>query len=768
MHSLKRLVVEAHRRSLWQVLGVYVLSSWAVLGVTDTLTGVWGLPEWVPPFAFVLLLIGLPVVMATAFVQADEDSPDPEGGTTVGTQSAETTATASHSFLQRHLTWRRALLGGVGAFTLLGLLVGAYFASWTLGVGPVGSLLAAGELEEGDRIVLADFQAPDDDPDLGTAVSDALRIDLLQHPNVRVAEDAMVAEILQRMQAEPGTLLTSDLAREVALRGGMAAVLEGEVIEVGTGYALSATLRSAESGESLAGFRETAQGPDELLEAIDRLSEGIRERAGESLRSIRAGPPLERVTTSSLEALRLYSQANRAEDREEPRRAIELFEEALERDPEFAMAWRRLAAVLNNLGIDRERAVEAATRAYELRERLSERERYLAEAFYQHSVTQDREAAIRAYRHLLELEPDHPAALNNLSFIYMEMQDYEPARELLERATSQTGAPVAAFQNQVANHVITGDLDGAWDTLERFRERFPDYRSQLPWSMTHFAAGEKREARVVLEDQLRDPELPPHLQSEAHAFVGHLALRAGRTREARQHFSSSQEAAARIGADLRQARIVSIAHTEVLVGDPDRGVEALLDKWERGMSAEGLRSEGLHLAGLLATAGRIQAAKDVIDEWEEEVRPEERGLEIRARREIVAGLMQLQEGQPEQAAERLEAARSALSCPTCEAWAMGWALRDAGRLEEAAREWEWAASLGGARSDALGSLAPPLITVPIWTKRRLAPLYEELGDVGRALEHYRELAELWEGADAEFQPRLEEVRSRIQALEGRG
>jgi predicted transcriptional regulator len=197
----------------------------------------------------------------------------------------------------RLFTWRNALLGGVAAFALLGLAVAAYFVMRVAGIGPVASLAAKDVIEAGEAIIIAAFENTSDDPSLGDVVTEALRVDLAGSPALTPLAPARIQEALRLMQRAPNERLTPELARDVAIREGIRAVLEGEVVSAGSGYILLATLRSPEDQAALATFRRTARNSDELIDAIDKLSQDIREKAGESLRSIRAAPPLARVTT---------------------------------------------------------------------------------------------------------------------------------------------------------------------------------------------------------------------------------------------------------------------------------------------------------------------------------------------------------------------------------------------------------------------------------------------------------------------------------------
>ena len=133
------------------------------------------------------------------------------------------------------------------------------------------------------------------------------------------------------------------MAREVAQRANARAVVTGEVHALGGGYVLTASVVDAASAQALAQVRETAASAAELIPAVNRLSKALRQKIGESLRSIRASQPLEQVSTGSLDALRLYSAANKAFETGQFEGAKELLMQAIAADSGFAMAWRKLA-----------------------------------------------------------------------------------------------------------------------------------------------------------------------------------------------------------------------------------------------------------------------------------------------------------------------------------------------------------------------------------------------------------------------------------------
>ncbi|MGW8266170.1 MAG: tetratricopeptide repeat protein, partial [Longimicrobiales bacterium] len=573
MHLVKNLIREAHRRSLWQVLSVYLVGSWGALQVVESVTENAGLPDWVPPFALILLIIGLPIVLATAIVQeglagagegdpaagtgpvpasSAEAGPSAGGGSGPGSLQASATslkkgdrpgssageeeeAEVPESVRKRLFTWRNAVAGGVAAFALLGVAVVGYFVMWSTGIGPVGSLAAQGLLADGDRVVLADFHNATPDSLLSSVVTEALRIDLATSDAITLVESDAVRQALARMQLDPDQPLTGELAREVAVRDGMKAVLDGDVGAAGTGYILSATLRAAESGETLASFRRTAESSEEVIEAIDKLSQDIREKAGESLRTIKRGAPLEEVTTTSLEALRKFTEAEDRFDAGDEAGSLALLEEAIALDSTFAMAHRKVAITLRNMGIEREREVEALSAAYRHRDRLTERERLITEATYHNGITGDRDAIIRAYEGVLRIAPDDAAALNNLANAYMTMEDFDRAEALYERAVNGPGTSNTAHSNLVRARLLQGDMEGAREALAAFTAAHPDDPNvQERGFWVHAWAGEWAEAEDAIVGWEANPELPFVYRVDAHEYRAELATARGKMEEARR------------------------------------------------------------------------------------------------------------------------------------------------------------------------------------------------------------------------------------------
>jgi TolB-like protein len=357
-------------RSVWQVTVSYGIGAWIALQVADTLSSLIGLPLWFGQALLALLVTGF-LLLLTMSIARGRTGEAMHGSTSL-------------------FTFKNALRAGVGAVALVMMGTAVYMGMRSVGIGPVGTLQARGVFDEQERLVLADFESDFDQDGLGETVTTLLRIDLAQSPAFTVLEPAQLTPILARMQLDPSAPITYEVALEAARREGIKAIVAGEIVQAGASIVVSARIVAAATGEVLVAVRETADDVSELPDQVDRLSAQLRERVGESLRTIQGDQPLEQVTTASFQALEKYAQADRANNLGDELRALALLEEALAEDSTFAMAHRKLGILLLNTALDPPRRDSAFTHAYELRERLTDRERWLAEAAYLAYVEPDR------------------------------------------------------------------------------------------------------------------------------------------------------------------------------------------------------------------------------------------------------------------------------------------------------------------------------------------------------------------------------------------
>jgi tetratricopeptide (TPR) repeat protein len=784
LEEIKKLIREVHRRSLWQVLGIFLAASWVVLQVVEVLTETAGLPDWTPSMALVLLLLGLPVCLATAFVQEGMPGQGVSGHTSRGMGEADgggaesgaaaDDVTAKHAGVvagaaaagasgpavsdpataYRFLTWRNAILGGIGAFALLGFSLIAYFVMWTTGIGPVGNLVAQGVIEEGDRVVLADFSDATGEG-LGEVVTEALRVDLSEASVIALAAEADLVSTFELMRLEPGAPLPSELALDAATRAGVPAVIDGSVAPAGSGYVVTAALRASDGGRPLATFRVTAESPDEIIGSIDKLSQDIRERSGESLRDIRSGEPLERVTTNSLEALRLYSEAEARFGADEWSPVIELLREAVEIDPSFAMAWRKLAAAYGNVGSMASLQEEAATRAYEHRDRLTERERHLAEAYYFEQVENDAPRAIAAYQALLALEPDHSAGLNNLGNVFSSVGDLERAIELYRRAVDGPGRTPTAYYNLVRLEVALGRYEAAASTIADFEAAYPagdgieDGRFHV--LMLNGAYGRAADLGQAI---LGDPGRPATDRSDAAFWLAKLAYRQGRWTEGRDLMDRAIRIAAQVRPAFESNRHFWATVLESALGDPGVAITRAREL----VVSEGFSETGVIMplsAGWAAKAGDVALARSILAG---EHGPIDADSPTTRRTEI---LVRAHAGDSDGIVAELEALREEAGClgPYC------WERR---RAEAAALSGDAARAIPLYESVANrgGDLLVVAGFVDVEAQLALGPLYEAVGDTASAIDAYQRIVTLWAGGDPGAQQVVRRFQGRIEALGG--
>jgi hypothetical protein len=269
---------------------------------------------------------------------------------------------------------------------------------------------------------------------------------------------------------------------------------------------LAARLVSALDGAELATFRETATSEDALIGAVGSLSRAIRTRIGESLKGIRQSSPVERVTTPSLAALRKYLEGVKAEEAGgELQRAVQLYEEAIALDTGFAMAYRKLAVVLRNNRLGRDRELAAISAAWRFRDRLSEDERAITEgSYYSYGPEPDARKSIAAYEQLLARDSTNRTALNNAALVYGQLREFDKTVRMYEVALTGDNAFGQGFTNLAQALINTGAPPSRVDSVAREMERrFPantsnwEGRIWAQWAAADYAGAE------ALADQVR-------------------------------------------------------------------------------------------------------------------------------------------------------------------------------------------------------------------------------------------------------------------------
>ena len=535
MPSLKRLISELHRRSLWQVLMIYVGAAWACFELIDTVTDRLGLPAWLPGLAIVLFLLALPVVLATAFVRESDEGGE-GGGTPLHGRIEATRPKPGVAYPQptfnsrrRMLTWRNAGLGFLVALAVWGVVATGWYAAY--GRAPIAT-------EVRKSVAVLPFANMSADP-ANEYFSDGITDDIITHLS-RITGLKVISRTSSTKYKN-----TEKSLREIGAELGVAAILEGGVQQVGERVRINAQLIDAEKDEHL-----WAEQYDRELTDVFAIQSEITRSIVEALHSTLTGAErehLERRPTSDLAAYDLYMPGRFLWNRRTPqdmRRAIVLFAEAIELDSLYAAAYAGLADAYTTLySWDLElwegtipRAQQALEQALELDPMLGEARATLANILETRHDWIDAEnefvralelapgyatghhwyalmlaklgrfeEALAEIRVAADLDPLSRMISTNVGWIHDLARDYQAAIEQLD-------ATVQSEPNFAYAHTLLGESYAALEmypeaitALERSVELDPWFNYWVALAMVLAQAGQIEEAqRIVEENPLAD------------------------------------------------------------------------------------------------------------------------------------------------------------------------------------------------------------------------------------------------------------------------
>lgn len=266
-----------------------------------------------------------------------------------------------------------------------------------------------------DTVVLADIANSTDDRVFDDTIRQGLAVQLEQSPYLDLISDQRIRHTLTLMGVSPEAKLTPELARQICARTGSAAVLEGSIASLGSQYVLSLSAKSCSSGETLAQEMSQAARKEDVLTALSRLASALRSRVGESLETIsQHNTPLADATTSSLEALEAYTTGWKVQFTSGATASMPFFKRAIEIDPHFAMAYAALGRIYQDVD-ESDLSAENLSKAWQLRERTSDREKFFITANYQALVTGNMEEARQTCETWARIYPRDPIPTTMLS-----------------------------------------------------------------------------------------------------------------------------------------------------------------------------------------------------------------------------------------------------------------------------------------------------------------------------------------------------------------
>src|SRR5438876_1213337 len=325
-------------------------------------------------------------------------------------------------------------------------------------------------MSEKDSILLADFVNTTADPVFDGTLKKALAVDLEQSPYVNVFPEQRVRQTLQFMGRSPEDRITSDVSREICLRDGIRAMLNGSIGNLGSQYVITLEAVNASNGESLAREEVQASRKEEVLNSLHEAGSSLRKKLGESLASVQKfDKPLSEATTSSLEALKALSLADAKHNAGDELAALPLYQRATELDPNFAMAYARLGAVYGNLG-QNQASEQNRQKAFELRDRTSEHEKlYIMSHYYGDSG--QLEKGITALELYKQTYPRDSIPYNNISAIYNQLGQFENVLDNARQSVQLDPDSASGYANLAQAYMGLNRLDEAKAILNQALER---------------------------------------------------------------------------------------------------------------------------------------------------------------------------------------------------------------------------------------------------------------------------------------------------------
>jgi eukaryotic-like serine/threonine-protein kinase len=338
-----------------------------------------------------------------------------------------------------HIEWRQIAAGCAVLVALLG--VGGWLYS-----------RRAHALGQSDTIVLADFVNKTGDPIFDDTLRQGLAAQLQQSPFLSLVSDQKIQQTLKLMGKPPETKLGPAIAEQVCVRSGSKAYLSGTISNIGSQYVIGVNAVNCQTGDSLAQEQVTASGKDNVLKALGGVSTTLREKLGESLKTVKKlDTPIEKATTPSLEALQAFTLGRKMmQGKGDYAAAVPLLQHAIQLDPNFAMAYAMLGTTYRNMG-EKMLAAQNTRKAYELRGRVSEWEKFYIESHYYDFATGDLDKARQTYELWQQIYPREQVAPNNLGEIYTEVGQHEEALAKYKQALQNSTDSVGYMNVVVAN-----------------------------------------------------------------------------------------------------------------------------------------------------------------------------------------------------------------------------------------------------------------------------------------------------------------------------
>jgi tetratricopeptide (TPR) repeat protein len=603
-----------------------------------------------------------------------------------------------------------------------------------------------------DTVVLADFDNTTGEPVFDGALKVALAVALEQSPFLKVFPDDRARETLALMQRPAETRVTRAVARDIARREQFKALIAGSIASLGNNYVIALEAVNVDTGDVMAREQAEAGGKEQVLTQLGAASARLREKLGESLASVETfDVALPRATTSSLDALHTYSLAL-SNGVEVPRlEAIPHLERAIELDPTFAMAHAFLSNVYTNTG-QTSVAPTYARRAFELRDRVSERERFSISWRYYRDAIQNWDKALELARSWTATYPREAAAFNSLGIAYLRVGEFDRAVDPLREAIRLDSRLTPAYSNLAGALLSLNRFTEARTVLQQATERHLDFNGMRRLSyLLAFVQGDSATMARELERSVGPRETNSAFGWQAHTsvFGGHVS--AAHDQFARGIQRSLQgdfrEVAAQLTMEDAESHATvgqcTTAREEVARGLPFSRDYGTLERASRALALCGADAESAALSAELAR------------------RFPEATLANRVAIPVSAAAIALDRGQADRVLQLLEAVKTYDHAPSAEFWPPYLRGQARLRLKDAAGAAAEFQMIIDHRGEVPASALYALAHVGL---ARAAVL---TGDANTARKAYESFFALWRDADPDLAP-LKEARLEYARLAGAG